>query len=275
METDFFFWFLFLFFFWPRSFQSWKHTLCAWGVKRFNYPEPTLGRFIIQHEKQAWNCAAACVCDDTHKWNILTSVQEVQLKPLLRSLVKRAQTTPARWPCVRCASRLQLELTSCVCLEVVNDPEQIRMTTPRSLCRHLGNNHRILRRGWLTSNWRVSSGISSLLHLLPRVRTTVSNSWSNHHANFPAPRTPTHPPTTTWSSHSHCGAASTGAAGCLRIEMFSSALQSSTAAELGASSQCAVRSLGHLHSSQRSTAEFSADEILLLTRGNLCFSQTL
>lgn len=68
------------------------------------------------------------------------------------------------------------------------------MTTAHGLCRHLGYNHRILRRGWVTSNRCVSSGISSLLYLLPRMRTTVSNSWSNHHANFPVPRPPTHPP---------------------------------------------------------------------------------
>lgn len=32
------------------------------------------------------------------------------------------------WPRVRYDSHLQLELTSCVCLELVNDPEQSRIT---------------------------------------------------------------------------------------------------------------------------------------------------
>lgn len=224
-------------------------------------------------------CAAACVCDDRQieYTNICCSpVQEVQLKRLLFTGKTTAERSPhLRWPCVRCDSHLSLELTSPVCLELVDDPQYSRMATARGLCRHLGNNHRILSRGWITSHWCVSSGISSLLYLLLRVRTTVSNSWSNHSSHVPVPHPPTHPPTSTQASYPHCGAAFPGAAGRLWIEVFSSVLQSSTTAELHASSRCAVRSLGHLHSSQQSTAEFSADEILLLTRGNLCFGQTL
>lgn len=123
--------------------------------------------------------------------------QEVQFKRLLRSLVKLQRSSHSM---VHVSSSpvwgvtyLELELTSCVRLELVNDPEQSRRTTSCSLCRHLGNNHRILRRGWVTSHWPASSGISSLLYLLPTVRTAVSNSWDNHNSHVPVPHPPTHP----------------------------------------------------------------------------------
>lgn len=157
-------------------------------------------------------CAAACVCDDRQieYTNICCSpVQEVQLKRLLfTGKTTTERSTHLRWPCVRCDSHLSLELTSPVCLELVDDPQYSRMATARGLCRHLGNNHRILSRGWITSHWCVSSGISSLLYLLLRVRTTVSNSWSNHSSHVPVPHPPTHlhsvllPPL--WSSIPRC-----------------------------------------------------------------------
>lgn len=189
------------------------------------------------------------VCDDADRWKTLPSVFTSA-----QSTAKMTAALPqcgarVQWSCVRRDIHLQLELTSCASPELVSVSERRRMTTLNSLCEHLGNNHRILRTGWVTSHRCVSSGISSLLYHLPRVIPTVSISWSNHNSHVPVPKPPTHhhsvllPPQ--WS----------GIHRCRWMEMFSSMLQTSATAEPHASSQCAFTAPGR-PPSQSSTAKF-------------------